>query len=64
MGDQAASDLLRVLQGFEREAIKVLDIGLRRPTLDDVFLTLTGHTAETESARDSEENIKDQEVGK
>jgi hypothetical protein len=23
----------------------VLDVGLRRPTLDDVFLTLTGHVA-------------------
>ncbi|WP_370288375.1 ATP-binding cassette domain-containing protein [Nocardioides sp.] len=41
-----AADLLRVLQGFEREAIAVLDAGLRRPTLDDVFLTLTGHATE------------------
>ena len=23
----------------------MLDVGLRRPTLDDVFLTLTGHAA-------------------
>jgi ABC-2 type transport system ATP-binding protein len=31
----------------------VLDVGLRRPDLDDVFLTLTGHAteeAETEAA--------------
>jgi ABC-2 type transport system ATP-binding protein len=28
-------------------------VGLRRPTLDDVFLTLTGHAAET-SETDSE----------
>lgn len=41
-----AADLLRVLQGFEREAIAVLDAGLRRPTLDDVFLTLTGHATD------------------
>ena len=26
--------------------VTVQDIGLRRPTLDDVFLTLTGHAAE------------------
>jgi ABC-2 type transport system ATP-binding protein len=26
--------------------VKVLDVGLRRPTLDDVFLALTGHEAE------------------
>jgi ABC-2 type transport system ATP-binding protein len=24
----------------------VVDVGLHRPTLDDVFLSLTGHTAE------------------
>ncbi len=41
-----AGDLLRALQGFEREAVTVLDVGLRRPTLDDVFLSLTGHAAE------------------
>jgi ABC-2 type transport system ATP-binding protein len=26
--------------------VEVLDVGLRRPDLDDVFLTLTGHAAE------------------
>ncbi|KAA1427979.1 ATP-binding cassette domain-containing protein [Nocardioides antri] len=41
-----AADLLRVLQGFERETVTVVDVGLRRPTLDDVFLALTGHVAE------------------
>ena len=42
-GQQA---LMRVLQAFEDERIEVLDVGLRRPTLDDVFLSLTGHAAE------------------
>jgi ABC-2 type transport system ATP-binding protein len=50
VGEDAAGDLLRVLQGFERDAVKVLDVGLRRPTLDDVFLTLTGHESTDESA--------------
>ena len=27
------------------------DLGLRRPTLDDVFLTLTGHAAEADRRR-------------
>lgn len=44
-----ATSLMRVLQGFEAEGIAVLDIGLRRPTLDDVFLSLTGHAAEDET---------------
>src|SRR5439155_96055 len=38
--------LRRVLQLLEDRAIPVDDVGLRRPTLDDVFLSLTGHAAE------------------
>ncbi|MBM7517776.1 ATP-binding cassette domain-containing protein [Nocardioides nitrophenolicus] len=53
VGDEAAGDLLRVLQGFERDAVKVLDVGLRRPTLDDVFLSLTGHDS-TDSSQTTE----------
>jgi ABC-2 type transport system ATP-binding protein len=32
--------------------VGVADIGLRRPTLDDVFLTLTGHAADSEATAD------------
>ena len=40
-------DVLRlVLQQLKDRAIPVDDVGLRRPTLDDVFLSLTGHAAE------------------
>jgi ABC-2 type transport system ATP-binding protein len=35
----------RVVAGLERDQVGVLDIGLRRPTLDDVFLSLTGHAS-------------------
>jgi ABC-2 type transport system ATP-binding protein len=35
-----------VLADLEASGIDVRDVGLRRPTLDDVFLTLTGHSAE------------------
>jgi ABC-2 type transport system ATP-binding protein len=44
--------LMRVLQGFDERRIRVLDIGLRRPTLDDVFMSLTGHHAEAEDERE------------
>lgn len=44
--------LRHVLEGLEAEGLEVLDIGLRRPTLDDVFLSLTGHAAE----KDPDEN--------
>lgn len=41
------ADVLRhVLQLLRDRNVTVVDVGLRRPTLDDVFLTLTGHAAE------------------
>jgi len=41
--------LRRVLQDLRERSIPVDDVGLRRPTLDDVFLSLTGHGAEDAS---------------
>jgi ABC-2 type transport system ATP-binding protein len=39
--------LTEALQELRSAGIEVADVGLRRPTLDDVFLRLTGHRAET-----------------
>ena len=47
--DGAIVDAVRRL---DQAGVSVLDVGLRRPTLDDVFLSLTGHVAE---ATDDEE---------
>ena len=41
-----AKDLRLVLQALEKQTVALTDVGLRRPTLDDVFLSLTGHGAE------------------
>jgi ABC-2 type transport system ATP-binding protein len=41
-----AGVLMQLLRQLDSAEVAVLDIGLRRPTLDDVFLALTGHTAE------------------
>jgi ABC-2 type transport system ATP-binding protein len=41
-----ADDLRQVLQRLADAGVAVVDVGLRRPTLDDVFLSLTGHVAE------------------
>ena len=46
--DGGTGPLMRVLADLEAGSIGVLDIGLRRPTLDDVFLTLTGRAAESD----------------
>ncbi|MDQ2747935.1 MAG: ATP-binding cassette domain-containing protein [Pseudonocardiales bacterium] len=43
-----AGELMEALRRLDAENIVVLDVALRRPTLDDVFLTLTGHAAEVE----------------
>ena len=41
-----AQRLVQVVRDLDEAAIAIDDIGLRRPTLDDVFLSLTGHAAE------------------
>ncbi|MGA8116058.1 MAG: ATP-binding cassette domain-containing protein [Actinocatenispora sp.] len=46
--------LMESLRRLDDAAVRVLDIGLRRPSLDDVFLTLTGHAAEVGSAEDAD----------
>jgi ABC-2 type transport system ATP-binding protein len=43
--------LVEGLRRLDAEGVGVLDVALRRPTLDDVFLTLTGHaSAEDDSS--------------
>lgn len=41
-----AKTLLEALRQLDEQGIEVSDVGLRRPTLDDVFLTLTGQRTE------------------
>jgi ABC-2 type transport system ATP-binding protein len=46
--------LTEVARRLQDEGIVVEDIALRRPTLDDVFLRITGHRAEDETAKEME----------
>jgi ABC-2 type transport system ATP-binding protein len=48
----AIAEAVRVL---DAEGIPVEDVAIRRPTLDDVFIALTGRAAEVEQDEDSEE---------
>lgn len=41
-----AATLTRALRAMDTEGVELRDVGLRRPTLDDVFLSLTGRVAE------------------
>jgi len=38
------------VRDFDGAGIDIVDLQLHRPSLDDVFLTLTGHQAEEEKA--------------
>jgi ABC-2 type transport system ATP-binding protein len=42
--------LADAVRDLDAAGVQLDDLGLRRPTLDDVFLALTGHVAETETA--------------
>jgi ABC-2 type transport system ATP-binding protein len=46
VGDDGPRILTEAVRRLDAEKIELADIGLRRPSLDDVFLALTGHTAE------------------
>ncbi|MAU81360.1 ATP-binding cassette domain-containing protein [Gordonia sp. NPDC062954] len=50
------ADLTRVVGWFDESGIAVDDLGLARPSLDDVFLSLTGHRAEDETSTEEEQN--------
>jgi ABC-2 type transport system ATP-binding protein len=55
------SHLVEVIRALDEAGIDVDDIGLRRPTLDDVFLTLTGHMAEISPNSEDEAPIADED---
>ena len=40
--------LVEAVRALDAQGVEVSDLVLRRPTLDDVFLSLTGHVAEEE----------------
>ncbi|MEV5973919.1 ATP-binding cassette domain-containing protein [Streptomyces sp. NPDC051921] len=51
--------LAEVIRDLDAVGVEIDDIGLRRPTLDDVFLSLTGHTAERAEDENGEGPPKD-----
>ncbi|MFE5288894.1 ATP-binding cassette domain-containing protein [Nocardia sp. NPDC056611] len=46
---EGAATLSEALRRLDSAAVQLADIGLRRPSLDDVFLTLTGHSGTKET---------------
>ena len=56
VGDQGPAILTEAVRRLDAAGIALADIALRRPTLDDVFMALTGHAAE--EAEQPKENGK------
>jgi ABC-2 type transport system ATP-binding protein len=52
--------IVEAVRRLDQAGVDVDDITLRRPTLDDVFLTLTGHAAEADEAADGQEQAQAQ----
>ncbi|MBV9096978.1 MAG: hypothetical protein JO079_02870, partial [Frankiaceae bacterium] len=50
VGSRGSEALLDVVRRLDAAGVAVSGLGIRRPSLDDVFLALTGHVAEEESA--------------
>jgi ABC-2 type transport system ATP-binding protein len=57
-----AAALETVLQRLRGGGVGIVEIGLRRPTLDDVFLTLTGHATGLSAGDDTTDPIREEEA--
>ncbi|MER5440245.1 ATP-binding cassette domain-containing protein [Streptomyces sp. NPDC002790] len=51
--------LAEIIRDLDARGIEIDDIGLRRPTLDDVFISLTGHVAEEPAASEAGAPVED-----
>ncbi|HJS27867.1 MAG TPA: ATP-binding cassette domain-containing protein [Actinomycetota bacterium] len=56
VGSDGTAILTEAVRRLDAEGIKLADVALRRPTLDDVFLALTGHAAEEAEAEQAPED--------
>ena len=45
--------IVEAVRRLDSAGVAVLDVAVRRPTLNDVFLTLTGHAAEESTSEDA-----------
>ena len=50
-----ATMMAQVVRALDQEGISISNLALRQPTLDDVFLALTGRTAEAAASESTEE---------
>jgi ABC-2 type transport system ATP-binding protein len=51
VGGRGSEALIQAVRSLDAARIQIRDLALRRPSLDDVFLALTGHAAQDEEPR-------------
>ncbi|MPZ98035.1 MAG: ATP-binding cassette domain-containing protein [Dehalococcoidia bacterium] len=55
VGTDGGSEVLAsAVRDLDAAGVRIADLGLRQPTLDDVFLALTGHAAENGGSQDDD----------
>jgi ABC-2 type transport system ATP-binding protein len=54
--------LADIVRDLDTAGVHLDDFGLRRPTMDDVFLTLTGHAAEADARGDHPTPVSEEEA--
>jgi ABC-2 type transport system ATP-binding protein len=59
-----AHTLTAALRSLDAEGVELADVSLRKPTLDDVFLFLTGHVAEPENGSTTSTENDEEPSGK
>jgi ABC-2 type transport system ATP-binding protein len=57
-GKNGAKELIDLANLFDKQKIKVEELGIHRPSLDDVFLDLTGHAATDQSVKPAKKGRK------
>jgi len=58
VGTDGGTLLVDVVRRLDDASVRIADLALHRPTLDDVFLSLTGHAAEDAEAETSEQKTR------
>jgi ABC-2 type transport system ATP-binding protein len=53
--DKTRGDIAEAVRRLDAADVRIADIAVRRPTLDDVFLSLTGHAAEPGEEEEAEQ---------
>ena len=53
--NRSRGDIAEAVRRLDTAQVEIADIAVRRPTLDDVFISLTGHAAEEHDEEQREE---------